>query len=175
MAGDAEQTDSSGKYTFGGGAAAAKKYWPTILKSIEVVLCILCIGLIDDPAQNSRIRIFVSQRTVALCYVTFGSFLIYSIVFLIGKLIRDEWPWKTTSILACVATFLFFICGVFLLKDWSDTKERNFWPPNTTSSPVEQAPMSPNNPNGIPLEPTKGCDLINSQRFLAYVFYVYSC
>lgn len=37
MAGDAEQTDSSGKYTFGGGAAAAKKYWPTILKSIEVV------------------------------------------------------------------------------------------------------------------------------------------
>lgn len=37
MAGDAEQTDSSGKYTFGGGSTAAKKYWPTILKSIEVV------------------------------------------------------------------------------------------------------------------------------------------
>lgn len=37
MAGDAEQTDSSGKYTFGGGAAAAKKYWPTIFKSIELV------------------------------------------------------------------------------------------------------------------------------------------
>jgi len=90
MAGDAEQTDSSGKYTFGGGGATGKKYWTTILKSIELVLCILCIGLIDDPAQNSRIRVFVSQRTVSLCYVTFGSFLIYSIVFLIGKLIRDE-------------------------------------------------------------------------------------
>lgn len=37
MAGDAENTDSSGKYTFGGGAGAAKKYWPTIMKSIEVV------------------------------------------------------------------------------------------------------------------------------------------
>lgn len=37
MAGDAEQTDSSGKYTFGGGAAVAKKYWPTILKSVELV------------------------------------------------------------------------------------------------------------------------------------------
>lgn len=34
---DAEQTDSSGKYTFGAGAASAKKYWPTIMKSIEVV------------------------------------------------------------------------------------------------------------------------------------------
>lgn len=37
MPGDAEQTDSSGKYTFGGGASAAKKYWPTILKSMELV------------------------------------------------------------------------------------------------------------------------------------------
>lgn len=37
MAGDAEQTDSSGKYTFGGGGAAGKKYWTTILKSIELV------------------------------------------------------------------------------------------------------------------------------------------
>lgn len=54
------------------------------------VLCILCIGLIDDPAQNSRIRVFVTQRTVSLCYVTFGSFLIYTALYLIGKLIRDE-------------------------------------------------------------------------------------
>lgn len=41
MAGDAEQTDSSGKYTFGGGAATAKKYWPTIMKSIELVSFVL--------------------------------------------------------------------------------------------------------------------------------------
>lgn len=37
MAGDPEQTDSSGKYTFGGGGARSVKYWPTILKSIELV------------------------------------------------------------------------------------------------------------------------------------------
>lgn len=43
-----------------------------------------------------------------------------------------RWPWKTLSILSCTAMLLFLICGVFLLKDWSDTKERNFWPPNTT-------------------------------------------
>lgn len=34
MAGDAEQTDSSGKYTFGGGAAAAKKYVVCILSEV---------------------------------------------------------------------------------------------------------------------------------------------
>lgn len=37
MAGDAEQTDSSGKYTFGGGGAAVRRQWPTVLKGIEVV------------------------------------------------------------------------------------------------------------------------------------------
>lgn len=41
------------------------------------------------------------------------------------------------------------------------------------SSPGEQAPMNPTNPNGIPLEPTKGCDLINPQRFLAYVLCIF--
>ncbi|XP_031626157.1 uncharacterized protein LOC116342614 isoform X4 [Contarinia nasturtii] len=132
MAGDAEQTDSSGKYTFGGGSSSAKKYWPTILKSIELVLCLLCLVLIDDPAHNSRIHVFVSQRTVSFVYVTFGSYLIYTLIFLIGKLIRDEWPWKTASIFACVAVFLFLVCGFLLLKNWSDTKERNIWPPNTT-------------------------------------------
>jgi hypothetical protein len=27
---------------------------------------------------------------------------------------------------------LFTACAVTILKDWSDTKERNYWPPNTT-------------------------------------------
>ncbi|XP_031626155.1 uncharacterized protein LOC116342614 isoform X2 [Contarinia nasturtii] len=166
MAGDAEQTDSSGKYTFGGGSSSAKKYWPTILKSIELVLCLLCLVLIDDPAHNSRIHVFVSQRTVSFVYVTFGSYLIYTLIFLIGKLIRDEWPWKTASIFACVAVFLFLVCGFLLLKNWSDTKERNIWPPNTTSSPGEPAPMNTNNPNGIPVETTKGCEFIHPQRIL---------
>lgn len=31
-----------------------------------------------------------------------------------------------------IGTVLFTACAVTLLKDWSDTKERNYWPPNTT-------------------------------------------
>lgn len=52
--------------------------------------CVICIGLIDDPAQNSRTRIFMTQRTIELCYATFATFLIMSALFLIGKAIRDE-------------------------------------------------------------------------------------
>lgn len=52
MAGDAEQTDSSGKYTFGGGGAAAKKHWPTIFKSIEVVRIIQIFNYCVGEKQN---------------------------------------------------------------------------------------------------------------------------
>lgn len=41
-------------------------------------------------------------------------------------------PWKVTGLINFVATVLFVACAVTILKDWSDTKERNYWPPNTT-------------------------------------------
>lgn len=53
------------------------------------LLCIVCIGLFDDPANNSRVRIFVSPRTIALGYATFATFLIISATYLLGKVIRD--------------------------------------------------------------------------------------
>lgn len=36
------------------------------------------------------------------------------------------------AILNLVGTTLFIACAIVILKDWSDTKERNYWPPNTT-------------------------------------------
>lgn len=53
------------------------------------VLTIICIGLFDDPANNSRFRVFVGTRTIALAYVTFGAIIIFCSVYLIGKVFRD--------------------------------------------------------------------------------------
>lgn len=47
------------------------------------------------------------------------------------------------------------------------------------SAPGDQVPMNPPtnqnnaNPNGVPLEPTKGCEFNKSQRPLAYVLNVF--
>jgi hypothetical protein len=54
------------------------------------VLAIICIGLFDDPANNSRFRIFVGTRTIALAYVTFGAFIIVCAAYLIAKVFRDR-------------------------------------------------------------------------------------
>jgi hypothetical protein len=110
----------------------ASNYGPAVFKTFELVLSIVCIGLFDDPANNSRFRIFVGTRTIALGYVTFGAFIIVCAAYLIGKAFRDTIPWKVTAILNLVGTLLFTACAVIILKDWSDTKERNYWPPNTT-------------------------------------------
>ncbi|XP_037050286.1 uncharacterized protein LOC119084418 isoform X4 [Bradysia coprophila] len=127
-----DQADASGKYGMDGRRPqGAAKYWPAIFKSIELLICILCIGLIDEPATNSRIRVFVSQRTVALAYSTFASYLIISAAYLFGKLVKDHWPWKTTAALSLIGFILYAACAATLLKDWVETKERNYWPPNT--------------------------------------------
>lgn len=57
--------------------------------SLFQALAVVCIALIDDPANNSRIRVFVSQRTVMLAYTTFGGFVIVCGVYLAGKIFRD--------------------------------------------------------------------------------------
>lgn len=42
-----------------------------------------------------------------------------------------SWPWKTSALLSLIAFILYTACAAAILKDWVDTKERNYWPPNT--------------------------------------------
>lgn len=53
------------------------------------LIAVVCIGLLDDPANNSRIRVFVAQRTIMLAYTTFGGFIIICGVYLMGRGVRD--------------------------------------------------------------------------------------
>lgn len=54
------------------------------------LLSIICIGLIDEPTNNVRSKIFITQRTVGLAYATFGTFLILTGVYVLGKIVRDK-------------------------------------------------------------------------------------
>lgn len=109
---------------------SSKQRCQVIFKFIEMILCIVCMVTINDPVQNSQVRVFITQTTVAICYATYGSHLMYAIVFLVGKLMHHEWPWKSTTALAFIASLLFVICSISLAKDWTDANERQFWPPN---------------------------------------------
>lgn len=107
-------------------------YFLVALKFLELVLIICCIGLIDDPATHSHFRVFITPRVVALSYVTFGSLLIYTSIHLIMTMFGEPTPWKTATVWSFVGFFLVLSSTALLFRDWTNTKERNYWEPNTT-------------------------------------------
>lgn len=125
-----DQTDRGLRKEYFNGSSAAR-FLPPVFKLLELAVAIICIGLIDDPANNSRIRVFMTTRTVALAYSTFVPFLIFSVIYLFGKVIREEIPWKLQSLLNLTAFILYLSAASCILHDWSETMNRNYWPPNT--------------------------------------------
>lgn len=126
-----DQADRGMRKEYFNGSGGAGKFLPPVFKLLELAVAIVCIGLIDDPAHNSRLRVFISTRTVALAYATFATFLVFSVVYLFGKVIRDDFPWKLSSLLNLTGFILYLATAACILTDWSETKNRNYWPPNT--------------------------------------------
>lgn len=122
-------SEQSRTYTFNRRSDGTPKWWPIIFKAIELALCILLLCVIDDPAQSFRIRLVVPARIIALCYGTIVTYLICSAVYLIGKFLEDDWPWRSTSILSGIATILFLICGIWLLKGYVYIAQRTYYIP----------------------------------------------
>ncbi|XP_065360765.1 uncharacterized protein LOC135954512 isoform X1 [Calliphora vicina] len=112
------------------GPSKTATYTLVALKLLELCLIICCIGLIDEPATHSSIRTFITPRVVALCYVTFGCLLIYTAIYLIMALFGDLTPWRTSALWSIVAFILFVATTALLFRDWSSTKDLNYWHPN---------------------------------------------
>ncbi|XP_073836791.1 uncharacterized protein isoform X1 [Musca autumnalis] len=112
------------------GPSKKASYTLVALKFLQLCLIICCIGLIDEPATHSNIRTFITPRVIGLCYVTFGSLLIYSAIYLIMALFGDMAPWRTSVLWSLVGFVLFVATTSLLFRDWSATKDLNYWHPN---------------------------------------------
>jgi len=105
-------------------------YTLIFIKFLELILIICCIGLIDEPSTHSHLRIFITPRVVALCYVTFGSLIIYTSIYLIMAMFGDISSWRSSTLWSIVAFVLYVATTALLFRDWSTTKDRNYWHPN---------------------------------------------
>ncbi|XP_058446649.1 uncharacterized protein LOC131427461 isoform X2 [Malaya genurostris] len=128
--GGTDQTDRGLRKDYFNSSGIGKFVSP-VCKLLQVIVAIICIGLIDDPANNSRFRVFVSARSAALAYSTFVTFLIFPVIYLFGKLLRENVPWKLQSLLNLIAFIMYIATAVCVLSDWSDAKTKSYWPPNT--------------------------------------------
>ncbi|TMW50750.1 hypothetical protein DOY81_004179 [Sarcophaga bullata] len=118
------------EHSYTTGASKSAIYTLVAFKILELCLLICCIGLVDEPAMHSSIRTFITPRVVALCYVTFGSLLIYTSIYLIMALFGELSPWRTSALWSIVAFILFVAVTSLLFRDWSSTKDLNYWHPN---------------------------------------------
>ncbi|XP_055376840.1 uncharacterized protein LOC129609029 isoform X2 [Condylostylus longicornis] len=103
------------------------------LKIFELLLIICCIAIIDDPANHQPIsnRPLIENRTIQLCYATFGGFLIYTGIYLIVRLLQETTGWRTSAFWSLVGFVLFLACAIAVLRDYTATKERYYWHPQT--------------------------------------------
>lgn len=94
-------------------------------------MAIVCIIVVDDPANNGRARTFLSPRTAALVYSTFSTFIIITGIYILGKLFRDNIQWKTSALISLVGIIMFIASAVALLNNWQNAKNTSTWTPNT--------------------------------------------
>ncbi|XP_058821930.1 uncharacterized protein LOC131683712 [Topomyia yanbarensis] len=129
--GGTDQTDRGLRKDYFSSSGGVGKFLPPVFKLLEIAVAVICIGLIDDPVNNSRFRVFVSARTAALAYSTFVPFLIFPVVYLLGKVLQENVPWKLQSLLNLTAFIMYIATAACILSDWSEAKTRSYWPPNT--------------------------------------------
>ncbi|KAL1377808.1 hypothetical protein pipiens_004120 [Culex pipiens pipiens] len=108
-------------------SSGVTKFLPPVFKLLELAVAIICIGLIDDPANNSRFRVFLATRTASLASFHLRALSGSSP----SSICLASIPWKLQSLLNLTAFILYLASAACILNDWSETKTRNYWPPNT--------------------------------------------
>ncbi|XP_030759629.1 uncharacterized protein LOC115885027 [Sitophilus oryzae] len=100
-----------------------KQHWQLLTKILELVICIICLGFIMEPAKKGDMaKIHLDHFCVI--FTTFIGYLVISAVFLFARIIGDKIPYKTVFIFSVTASCLFFISGILLAID---RKRRYFY------------------------------------------------
>ncbi|CAG9765823.1 unnamed protein product [Ceutorhynchus assimilis] len=93
-----------------------RRRWQLCAKSLELILCILCIGLIMEPVKKSDTA-RVPLHHLALIFPTFIGYLLIVLLCLLAKILGDKIPYRTGFIFSVVASCLFFVSGILLAVD----------------------------------------------------------
>ncbi|XP_015603011.1 uncharacterized protein LOC107271476 [Cephus cinctus] len=92
-----------------------------IAKIVEVVLAVFAVGLIVDPL-NSFQRIHYTPRLkvddIAIIYISLAGYIIINMLFLIGYLIGDRIPKKTSILFSAVGAVLHVVAGSVIVHNW---------------------------------------------------------
>lgn len=95
-----------------------------VFKILELILCIACIILI----YHSEITYDVPLLYLAVCCITYGSFFVLSLAFLIEKSTGSKSSWNLMdSISSWIAIVLFIFCAYQLMMNREQSLYRGLY------------------------------------------------
>jgi len=105
-----------------------KDNWQIGVKILEIVISCLCLGFFFEPAQVTGLG-KSELHHVGLVYTAF-SFIFINMVLLLGKILGESFPFKTSTILSASGSALYLISGILLVVDRSDLMKRYIFHPH---------------------------------------------
>ncbi|KAF7281537.1 hypothetical protein GWI33_004572 [Rhynchophorus ferrugineus] len=94
----------------------AKDNWQLLIKIGQLVICIICLGSVMEPAKRGNLA-KIHLDHFAVIFTTFVGYLVIISVCLFAKIIGDKIPYRTLFTFSSIASCLFFITGVLLAVD----------------------------------------------------------
>ncbi|XP_058797845.1 uncharacterized protein LOC131668040 [Phymastichus coffea] len=90
-----------------------------ILKVVEVVISVFCIGLIVDPFNSFNTLFRYEPRPklddIVFIYITLGGFIIVNTICILGHLLGDRMPKRTSLLFSVTGSILHVIAGILII------------------------------------------------------------
>ncbi|XP_046737371.1 uncharacterized protein LOC124406071 [Diprion similis] len=90
---------------------------PFFCKVIELILCVIAVGLIVDPFNNLRMKPDVNH--VGLTQVSMCGYILINAIIILCYLLGERQPKRMSIIFAVVGAILCCASGIVLIYDWS--------------------------------------------------------
>ncbi|KAF7417700.1 uncharacterized protein V1477_002075 [Vespula maculifrons] len=90
---------------------------PFFCKIIELILCIISIGLIVNPFNEIH-REDIDH--VAIVYVSLCGYILINAIIILCHLLGDRIPKKTAIAFSVMGAVLCLIAGLVLIRDWTE-------------------------------------------------------
>lgn len=93
-----------------------KKRWQIMIKLIQLLLCVLCTGLVMEPAKRG-ILMTAHLDHIIVIFTTCVGYTLITAIFILARAIGDRLPYRTVFIFSMLASGLFCLSGILLAID----------------------------------------------------------
>ncbi|XP_047529820.1 uncharacterized protein LOC125065992 [Vanessa atalanta] len=108
-------------------AAVLKHNWCIGLRTIELILAVIAIGLIEGAMTAPQV-LQSDHRHIALIFSAYSSFIIITGILIIARLFGESAGWKTSIGFSIIGVIMFTAAAAIIFYDWHRSYYANIRP-----------------------------------------------